>query len=132
MKHKRNPKNHYKFQNKYINTNTNMQSIIDYILREEAIKEELFSNRILLETKGDPIDEQWLNDEKPVMTKDGRQVIITEIDLKEVPNIIKGQVKMKTKLFDYEWLDDGTCSKALDQLGNPKKPEDADTLVKAI
>ena len=108
-----------------------MQSIIDFILKEEAIKEELFSNRTLLEAKGDPIDEQWLNDEKPVMTKDGRQVIITEIDLKEVPNIIKGQVKMKTKLFDYEWLDDGTCSKALDQLGNPKKPEDADTLVKA-
>ena len=130
MNHKRNLKNHYKFQNKYINTN--MQSIIDFILKEEAIKEELFSNRTLLEAKGDPIDEQWLNDEKPVMTKDGRQVIITEIDLKEVPNIIKGQVKMKTKLFDYEWLDDGTCSKALDQLGNPKKPEDADTLVKAI
>ena len=111
--------------------NTDMQSIVDFILREESIKEALF-NKPILETKGDPIDEQWLNDENPVMTKDGRQVIITEIDLKEVPNIIKGQVKMKTKLFDYEWLDDGTCSKALDQLGNPKKPDDADTLVKAV
>ena len=27
----------------------------------------------ILETKGDSIDDQWLNDEKPVMTKDGRQ-----------------------------------------------------------
>ena len=123
MKHKRNLKNHYKFQNKYINTN--MQSIVDFILKEELVKQQLF------ETKGDPIDEQWLNDEKPVMTKDGRQVIITEIDMKEVPNIIHGQVKMKNKLFDYEWLDDGTCQKALDQLGNPKKPEEADNLVKA-
>ena len=106
--------------------NTDMQYIIDFILKEELVKQQLF------ETKGDPIDEQWLNDDKPVMTKDGRQVIITEIDMKEVPNIIHGQVKMKTKLFDYEWLDDGTCQKALDQLGNPKKPEESDNLVKAV
>ena len=86
----------------------------------------------LLEMKGDAIDDQWLNDEKPVMTKDGRQVIITSIDLKEVPNIIHGHVKMKDKLFEYEWLDDGTCQKAVDQLGNPKKTVDADNLVKAI
>ena len=86
----------------------------------------------LLEMKGDTIDDQWLNDEKPVMTKDGRQVIITSIDLKEVPNIIHGQVKIKDKLFEYEWLDDGTCQKAVDQLGNPKKTVDADNLVKAI
>ncbi len=93
-----------------------MKSIVDYIY----------------ESKGDPIDEQWLNDEKPVMTKDGRQVIVTKIDIDEVPNIIHGQVKMKDKLFEYEWLDDGTCQKALDQLGNPKAPNDSDSLVKAI
>ena len=87
---------------------------------------------ILNEKKGDPIDDQWLNDEKPVMTADGRQVIITKIDLKEVPNVIYGQVKMKDKLFDYEWYDDGTCKKALDQMGNPKKADEADILVKAI
>ena len=69
----------------------------------------------ILETKGDPIDDQWLNDERPVMTKDGRQVIVTEIDLKEVPNIIKGKVKMKNELYDYEWEDNGTCKKAIDQ-----------------
>lgn len=112
--------------------NTDMQSIVDFILKEEAIKEELYVKQKIMETKGDPIDDQWLNDEKPVMTKDGRQVIVVDIDMKEVPNIIKGQVKIKNKLFDYEWLDDGTCKKALDQLGNPKKPEDADSLVKAI
>lgn len=85
----------------------------------------------ILEQNNEPIDDQWLNDEKPVATQDGRQVIVTEIDLKEVPNIIKGQVKMGTKLFDYEWLDDGTCKKATDQYGNPKKPTDSDTLVKS-
>lgn len=83
------------------------------------------------EQKDEPIDDQWIQDEKPVMTQDGRQVIITKVDYKEVPNVIYGQVKMKDKLFDYEWLDDGTCRKALDRLGNPKKADEADNLVKA-
>lgn len=86
----------------------------------------------ITEQKGDPIDEQWLNDEKPVMTKDGRQVIIMSIDYKQVPNIIKGQVKMQEKLFDYEWNDTGVCTKAVDQLGNPKKCTESDNLVKAV
>ena len=92
----------------------------------------------ILETKGDPIDDQWLNDERPVMTKDGRQVIVTEIDLKEVPNIIKGKLPLhiknyvKNELYDYEWEDNGTCKKAIDQYGNPKKADDADKLVKAV
>jgi hypothetical protein len=86
----------------------------------------------ITEQKGDPIDEQWLNDEKPVMTKDGRQVIIISIDYEQVPNIIKGQVKMQEKLFDYEWDDTGLCTKAVDQLGNPKKSVESDNLVKAV
>lgn len=87
---------------------------------------------IINEVKGQPIDDQWLNDEKPVMTKDGRQVIILDINLKEVPNVIKGKVKMEDELFEYEWLDDGTCIKALDRFGNPKKTSQNDNLVKAI
>lgn len=86
----------------------------------------------ITEQKGDPIDEQWLNDEKPVMTKDGRQVIIISIDYEQIPNIIKGQVKMQEKLFDYEWNDTGVCTKAVDQLGNPKKCVESDNLVKAV
>lgn len=84
------------------------------------------------ESRGDAIDEQWLNDNKPVMTQDGRQAIITSIDRKQVPNIIHGKVKMGTKLFKYEWLDDGTCQKALDRFGNPKNTDYADKLVKAV
>lgn len=89
-------------------------------------------SEIINETKGQPIDDQWLNDEKPVMTKDGRQAIILDINLEEVPNVIKGQVKMQNDLYDYEWLDDGTCVKALDRFGNPKKTSQNDNLVKAI
>lgn len=84
------------------------------------------------ESKGQPIDDQWINDDKPVMTHDGRQVIIKKVDYEKVPNIIYGKVKMKEKLFDYEWNDDGSCIKALDQLGNPKKADQADKLVKAV
>ena len=84
------------------------------------------------EAKGQKIDDQWLNDEKPVMTKDGRPVIVTKIDMKEVPNVIYGQVKMKEKLFEYEWYEDGSCKKALDQFGNPKKADESDMLVKGI
>jgi len=84
------------------------------------------------ETKGDRIDDQWINDEKPVMTKDGRQVIVKRVNMDEVPNVILGEVKWKDKLFEYEWLEDGTCRKAIDSLGNPKKPDDSDKLVKAI
>ena len=91
-----------------------------------------YINRQVMESKGDSIDDQWINDEKPVQTKDGRQVIITKVDLKEVPNVIYGQVKMKEKLFDYEWLEGGICRKAIDQMGNPKKADESDNLVKAV
>ena len=86
----------------------------------------------LLEHKGDAIDEQWINDERPVMTANGNQVIITQIDYKSIPNIIKGSVKIKDKLFEFEWDETGTCTKALDQYGNPKQPDKNDMLVKAI
>ena len=62
--------------------------ISDYLIVKEHILDESittdhnigFSVQQLLEQKGDPIDDQWIQDEKPVMTKDGRQVIITSID----------------------------------------------------
>lgn len=86
----------------------------------------------VMEQKGDPIDDQWINDEKPVMIKSGLQVIITDIDRSVVPNVIKGKVKQQNSLYDFEWLDDGTCTKAVDNIGNPKKPDDSDSLVKAV
>lgn len=89
-------------------------------------------SEFVLEYKGEHIDDQWLNDEKPVMTKDGRQVIVLDIDLKEIPNVIKGQVKIETDLVEYEWIEDGTCIKATDRNGNPKQPSENDKLVKGI
>ena len=71
--------------------------------------------------------------EKPVITKDGRQVLVTNVDISEVPNIIHGKVKMKDgKLQDYEWNDIGVCLKAIDNFGNPKMADSSDNLVKAI
>ena len=88
-------------------------------------------SEMINEVLGEPIDDQWLNDEKPVMTKDKRQAIITDRDMSQVPNILKGQVKIQNRMFDYEWEDSGKCVTAKDQFGNPKKPEDGDDLVKA-
>ena len=85
------------------------------------------------EIRGQHIDMQWINDEKPVITKDGRQVLVTNVDISEVPNIIHGKVKMKDgKLQDYEWNDIGVCLKAIDNFGNPKMADSSDNLVKAI
>lgn len=85
------------------------------------------------EVRGQHIDMQWINDEKPVMTKDGRQVLVTKVDLEQIPNIIHGQVKMKDdNTQEYEWTDIGICMKAIDNFGNPKKPDESDNLVKAI
>ena len=85
------------------------------------------------EIRGQHIDMQWINDEKPVITKDGRQVLVTKVDISEVPNIMHGKVKMKDgKLQDYEWNDIGVCIKAIDNFGNPKMADSSDNLVKAI
>ena len=87
----------------------------------------------ILERRGKLINDQWINDQKPVMTKDGREVMITKVDLSEVPNIIHGKVKLKNdKIGDYEWNDKGICVKATDIYGNPKRPDQNDTLVRAI
>lgn len=88
-------------------------------------------SEIIRERKEKSIDDQWLNDEKPVKTQDGRQAIVIEIDRSEVPNVIKGKVKENEDLFDYEWDENGNCLKALDRRGNPKAPTENDKLVKA-
>ena len=95
-----------------------MKTFTEYLLKEELT--------------GEPIDDQWINDDKPVKTANGRKVTIVNVDIKEVPNIIYGQVDLGNgKKADYSWIDDGTCKSAQDQLGNPKKPSDEDNLVKA-
>lgn len=89
-------------------------------------------NEYILETKGQPINQQWLDNNKPVMTCDNREVIITDIDLSTVPNIIKGTVNINGTKVNYEWEDNGKCIKASDKLGNPQRPDKYDDLVKAI
>ena len=88
--------------------------------------------QIVNEHKGQQIDDQWLNDEKPVMTRDGRSVIVISVDIKSVPNIVIGQIKDGDKILNYKWEDDGTCISAEDRLGNPSKPSKEDDLVKGI
>lgn len=81
-------------------------------------------------SKPEQIDMDWVNDEKPVQTKNGLSAIITKVDLSQIPNVIKGKVKIKDKLVEYEWYESGKCFLAHDQYNNPKKPDDGDTLIK--
>ena len=83
------------------------------------------------EAEGQQIDQEWLDNEKAVMTRDKRQAIILDIDISKVPNVIKGQVKKGEKLCDYEWDDTGHCTQATDEHGVPIKPDENDDLVKA-
>ncbi len=90
-------------------------------------------NQYIVEKRKNAIDDQWIYDDKPVSTADGRPVIVTSLDLEEVPNIIHGKVKLADDLLvDYEWTDDGECKKAVDKFGNPKKPHESDNLIKVI
>ena len=84
------------------------------------------------EHKGQPIDDQWINDENPVMTRDGRKVEILSVNMKEVPNVNIGQIKDGDKVLNFKWEDDGTCISAEDKIGNPVRPSREDDLVKAI
>jgi hypothetical protein len=84
------------------------------------------------EHKGQPIDDQWINDENPVMTRGGRKVEILSVNMKEVPNVIIGQIKDGDKVLNFKWEDDGTCISAEDKIGNPVRPSREDDLVKAI
>lgn len=83
------------------------------------------------EVRGKPIDDYWLNNKKPVMTKDGRNVLIEKIDYSHNPNIIIGKVSENDKLLDFKWEDDGTCTEAQDKFGNPRDVDENDNLVKA-
>ena len=94
-----------------------MRNLVDYIN--------------IYEMKGNKIDDNWLNNRKPVMTKDGRNVLIEKIDYAEVPNIIYGKVAANDKVFDFKWDDTGKCIEAQDKMGNPCAPDDNDMLVKA-
>jgi len=78
------------------------------------------------------IDQTWIDNEKPVITRDGRQAIILSVDISKVPNILKGQVKVDDRMCDYTWDDQGKCITATDIYGNFKQPNDNDTLVKNI
>lgn len=89
-------------------------------------------SEFLNKKENEPIDDEWLDNQNPVRTADGREAIVLDIDMSKVPNVIKGQVKEKDRLVDYEWEDNGRCIKATNMYGNPQKPTEDDMLVKNI
>ena len=60
---------------------------LGFVGRSEGCEEYAVAllERQSLECNSQHIDSQWINDEKPVQTKGGNQVIITKVDMSEVP-----------------------------------------------
>lgn len=85
----------------------------------------------ILEVSSEDIDEYWLNNNKPVMTVSKIPVIIKDIDYSEVPNIITGELLINGRKTVWKWYDTGECIEATDNIGNNRKPDETDKLVKA-
>lgn len=96
-----------------------MKSLIQYILKEQQFNK---------------IDMDWIDNENPVCTIDGRQVNVKRVDYKEVPNIIIGEVYYKDSDIwqEFRWDDTGRCKSAKDAKGNGYAPGQNDNLVKVL
>ena len=88
---------------------------------------------MLMEVTGGNIDQYWLDNKKPVMTKSGLRVVVKDIDYSKVPNEVIGDVETADgKTQEWRWLDNGTCVQAKDLVGNNRLPDENDQLVKAV
>lgn len=56
----------------------------------------------LIQSNPDKLDMDWINNDKPVITKSGYEVKIDSVDYKEIPNQLHGKV-----FFQKDLLMDG-------------------------
>ena len=63
-------------------------------------------SEILNEQKGQPIDDNWINNEKPVQTKNGNQVIITNVRHKESLMDAENSLDMVLRSIENEMSED--------------------------
>lgn len=85
---------------------------------------------LLCEVTGGSINQYWLDNEKPVMTKSGLQVKVKDIDYSKVPNEVIGEVVVNGNTQEWRWQDNGVCVQAKDAMGNNRLPDENDTLIK--
>lgn len=100
--------------------------IQDFVNEANDLKElkRLFPGR-------EPVDSDWLDNDKPCCTADGRPVVIDDVDISQVPNVVTGRVDYGDgKYADYKWNDDGTCTVAADAMNRPVQASTMDYLCK--
>lgn len=86
---------------------------------------------LLCEVTGGSINQYWLDNDKPVMTKSGLKVKVKDIDYSKVPNEVIGEVVVNGNTQEWRWQDNGVCVQAKDAMGNNRLPDENDTLIKA-
>lgn len=79
----------------------------------------------------DKLDMDWINNDKPVITKSGYEVKIDSVDYKEIPNQLHGKVFFSEGPVDgWVWDETGKCITCKDRYGNGYRPGDDETLLK--
>ena len=95
-----------------------MKKLID-VLRESQNK------------NSDSLDMDWINNDKPVITKGGYEAKIDDVDMTKIPNQLKGHVYTENGEIDgWVWDETGKCIQCKDKYGNGYRPGDEETLLK--
>lgn len=95
-----------------------MKKLID-IIRENQDK------------NSDSLDMDWINNDKPVITKSGIEAKIDRVDMTKVPNQLHGTVYYNEgPVSGWVWDETGKCIYCKDKYGNGYRAGDEETLLK--
>lgn len=79
----------------------------------------------------DKLDMDWINNDRPVITKSGHEAKIDDVDMTHIPNQLKGKVYYETGEVDgWIWDETGKCIQCKDKYGNGYRPGEEETLLK--
>ena len=85
----------------------------------------------MIQSNPDKLDIDWINNDKPVITKSGYEVKIYSVDYKEIPNQLHGKVFFSEGPVDgWVWDETGKCITCKDRFGNGYRPGDDEMLLK--
>ena len=85
----------------------------------------------MVHSSSNKLDMEWINNDKPVITKGGIEAKITDVDYSEIPNRLLGTVYYSEGPQDgWVWDEDGKCITCKDKYGNGYRPGDDEILLK--
>lgn len=90
---------------------------------------------ILEQTDDTLLDMDWINNDKPVITKSGLNVQIEDVDMTKIPNQLIGKVfydGQEKPVVGWIWLENGDCVQCKDKYGNGYRPGEDEILIKKL